>query len=93
MLNRSAKTQLRWKKRISELVSKDSAQALSALLPEFRELFGVDMGNTTVESKLKPSEAEARIEAALISMFTTFGVRNKVFPFIVGLIEALYNRA
>jgi hypothetical protein len=93
MLNRSAKTQLKWKKRISELVSKDSAQALSTLLPEFQELFGVEMGTPNVESGLKPPEAEARIEAALISMLTTFGVRNKVYPLIVVLIEALYNRA
>lgn len=82
-----------WKKRISDLVTKDSAQALATLFPEYQDLFEVGTENTKAESGLKPAEAEARILAALVSLFTTFGVRNKVYPLIAVLIKALHYRA
>jgi hypothetical protein len=78
MQSRSQRTVSRWKKRITDLITSDSAKILAACIPELRGILGVEIRTVAADIGLTSGEAAMRLKSILGSMFQTFALRNKV---------------
>jgi predicted ATPase len=85
MQARSERTLERWKRRVKDLITPDSANILIACLPELKTILRVcDEGETEdFDSQLTSSESLIRLKSVIGRMLQTFTVRNKVFAFMV----------
>ena len=81
MQSRSQRTLEKWRKRIADLISTESAKIIVASIPELREILGVDLESSDGATSLTSAEAVTRLKSVLGSMFQTFAMKNKVCPF------------
>ena len=78
MQSRSQRTREKWRKRIVDLITSDSAKIIAASIPELREILGVDLASGTESLGLTSAEAVTRLKSVLGSMFQTFAMKSKV---------------
>ena len=81
MQSRSERIVSKWKKRIADLITNDSAKTLATCIPELRSILGVEAKDVAADIGLTSAEAVMRLKSVLGSMFQTFAVRNKVILF------------
>lgn len=80
MQSRSQRTVQKWRKRIADLITTDSAKTIAASIPELREILGVDLNSSGGALGLTSAEAVTRLKSVLGTIFQTFAIRNKVHP-------------
>jgi len=79
MESRSAQTVSRWKKRVADLITPESANVLVACIPELRSVFAVGYDADATGAVLNSVQSTMRLKVILGSMFQTFALKNKVF--------------
>jgi hypothetical protein len=80
MLSCSERTIERWKRRIADLITTESAKFIAASIPELRDILGVNPNSEVIDIGLTSAEAIIRLKSHLGTMFQTFAIRSKVSP-------------